>query len=89
MTRLAEVQPAPLGPEELKLINAYWRAANSLSVGQIYLQANPLLREPLKLEHVKARLLGHWALGGRPLPAQSAVRECDRGREVARAAVAE
>ncbi len=60
MTRLAEVQPAPPGPEELHLLNAYWRAANYLSVGQIYLQANPLLREPLRLEHVKARLLGHW-----------------------------
>jgi xylulose-5-phosphate/fructose-6-phosphate phosphoketolase len=41
-------------------MNAYWRAANYLSVGQIYLFANPLLREPLKLEHVKPRLLGHW-----------------------------
>jgi xylulose-5-phosphate/fructose-6-phosphate phosphoketolase len=41
-------------------MNAYWRAANYLSVGQIYLYANPLLREPLKLEHVKPRLLGHW-----------------------------
>ena len=46
--------------EELRLIDAYWRAANYLSVGQIYLQANPLLREPLRLEHVKRRLLGHW-----------------------------
>src|SRR5437868_757267 len=50
----------PLTPEELRKINAYWRAANYLSVGQIYLFANPLLREPLKLEHVKPRLLGHW-----------------------------
>jgi len=41
-------------------MDAYWRAANYLSVGQIYLLANPLLREPLKLEHVKPRLLGHW-----------------------------
>jgi xylulose-5-phosphate/fructose-6-phosphate phosphoketolase len=41
-------------------MNAYWRAANYLSVGQIYLFANPLLREPLKLEHIKPRLLGHW-----------------------------
>src|SRR5437773_2124252 len=41
-------------------MHAYWRAANYLSVGQIYLCANPLLREPLKLEHVKPRLLGHW-----------------------------
>ncbi|HEX6348964.1 MAG TPA: phosphoketolase family protein [Candidatus Dormibacteraeota bacterium] len=45
---------------ELELINAYWRAANYLSVGQIYLLDNPLLREPLRLEHVKPRLLGHW-----------------------------
>ncbi len=45
---------------EIQLLDAYWRAANYLSVGQIYLQANPLLREPLKLEHTKARLLGHW-----------------------------
>ena len=41
-------------------IDAYWRAANYLSVGQIYLLDNPLLREPLKLAHVKPRLLGHW-----------------------------
>ena len=46
--------------EELRLIDAYWRAANYLSVGQIYLLDNPLLREPLTLEHVKPRLLGHW-----------------------------
>ncbi len=46
--------------EELALIDAYWRAANYLSVGQIYLMANPLLREPLLPEHVKPRLLGHW-----------------------------
>src|SRR6185436_10635351 len=50
----------PLSSNELKRIDAYWRAANYLSVGQIYLLANPLLREPLKLEHVKPRLLGHW-----------------------------
>ena len=45
---------------ELRAIDAYWRAANYLSVGQIYLRDNPLLREPLRLEHVKPRLLGHW-----------------------------
>ena len=45
---------------ELELIDAYWRACNYLSVGMIYLQANPLLREPLRVEHVKPRLLGHW-----------------------------
>src|SRR2546429_2040226 len=50
----------PLSQDELSRIHAYWRAANYLSVGQIYLYSNPLLREPLKLEHVKPRLLGHW-----------------------------
>jgi xylulose-5-phosphate/fructose-6-phosphate phosphoketolase len=50
----------PLDPEQLRKINAYWRAANYLSVGQIYLCENPLLREPLKVEHVKQLLLGHW-----------------------------
>ena len=49
-----------LSDEEVRLLNAYWRAANYLSVGQIYLYDNPLLREPLKLQHVKPRLLGHW-----------------------------
>ena len=52
--------PQPLSPEELRKVHAYWRAANYLSVGQIYLLANPLLREPLRLEHIKPRLLGHW-----------------------------
>jgi len=52
--------PQPLSNDELRRIDAYWRAANYLSVGQIYLLANPLLREPLTLEHVKPRLLGHW-----------------------------
>jgi xylulose-5-phosphate/fructose-6-phosphate phosphoketolase len=50
----------PLSPDLLRRMNAYWRAANYLSVGQIYLLNNPLLREPLKLEHIKPRLLGHW-----------------------------
>jgi xylulose-5-phosphate/fructose-6-phosphate phosphoketolase len=49
-----------LSREELELMHAWWRAANYLSVGQIYLLDNPLLREPLKPEHVKSRLLGHW-----------------------------
>ncbi|WP_426564959.1 phosphoketolase family protein [Angustibacter sp. McL0619] len=48
------------GPSELEKVDAYWRAANYLSVGQIYLLDNPLLREPLLAEHVKPRLLGHW-----------------------------
>jgi xylulose-5-phosphate/fructose-6-phosphate phosphoketolase len=51
---------ATLTAEELRLIDAYWRAANYLSVGQIYLLDNPLLREPLKPEHIKPRLLGHF-----------------------------
>src|SRR5712664_2743932 len=50
----------PLSQEELRKMHAYWRAANYLSVGQIYLYANPLLQEPLKLAHIKPRLLGHW-----------------------------
>jgi xylulose-5-phosphate/fructose-6-phosphate phosphoketolase len=49
-----------LSKSESALIDAYWRAANYLSVGQIYLFDNPLLREPLKEEHIKPRLLGHW-----------------------------
>ena len=52
--------PSTLTPRELELIHAYWRAANYLSVGQIYLLDNPLLRQPLQLQHVKPRLLGHW-----------------------------
>jgi hypothetical protein len=51
---------SPLTSELLRRMDAYWRAANYLSVGQIYLFANPLLRQPLKREHVKPRLLGHW-----------------------------
>ena len=49
-----------LSSEELGLLDAWWRAANYLTVGQIYLQSNPLLREPLRAEHIKPRLLGHW-----------------------------
>ncbi|MBD2525087.1 phosphoketolase [Nostoc sp. FACHB-133] len=60
MTLATTPQTKPLTDEELRKINAYWRAANYLAVGQIYLLDNPLLREPLKLEHVKPRLLGHW-----------------------------
>ncbi|HEY2619575.1 MAG TPA: phosphoketolase family protein [Acetobacteraceae bacterium] len=50
----------PLTPDLLRRMDAWWRAANYLSVGQIYLMANPLLREPLRKEHIKPRLLGHW-----------------------------
>lgn len=58
MTKIKDSQT--LTKKEIKQINAYWRAANYLSVGQIYLLDNPLLREPLTLEHIKPRLLGHW-----------------------------
>src|SRR4249920_39000 len=54
------VQGSPLSSEELRRIQAYWCACNYLALGMIYLQANPLLREPLKPEHIKNRLLGHW-----------------------------
>jgi xylulose-5-phosphate/fructose-6-phosphate phosphoketolase len=53
-------EPASFSDRELAGLDAFWRAANYLSVGQIYLMANPLLREPLAAEHVKPRLLGHW-----------------------------
>jgi xylulose-5-phosphate/fructose-6-phosphate phosphoketolase len=62
-SRTPRAAPAPRGPltsEELRKTDAYWRASNYLSVGQIYLLDNPLLRTPLKIEHVKPRLLGHW-----------------------------
>src|SRR5208283_36840 len=58
-----EASPAPLpalSQDELSKLHAYWRACNYLAAGMIYLRANPLLREPLKLEHIKQRLLGHW-----------------------------
>jgi phosphoketolase len=57
-------EPSPLSGREVQTLNAYWRAANYLSACQIYLMANPLLAEPLHTEHIKPRLLGHWA----PLP---------------------
>jgi xylulose-5-phosphate/fructose-6-phosphate phosphoketolase len=56
----APIGPAPPDEAELDRLLAYWEAANFLTVGQIYLQANPLLREPLRPEHIKPRLLGHW-----------------------------
>src|SRR3974377_192281 len=58
--RTKEAAAGPLSAEELHKMHAYWRAANYLSVGQIYLMDNPLLKEPLQLNHVKPRLLGHW-----------------------------
>jgi len=59
-TARSTVEGAPLSPEELEQIHAYWRASLYLSLGMLYLKDNPLLREPLKLEHTKPRLLGHW-----------------------------
>ena len=63
MTESAPAQNTPLDPEQIRKMQAYWSAANYLSVGQIYLLQNPLLREPLKKEHIKPRLLGHWGTG--------------------------
>src|SRR6266403_1095209 len=54
------VKGSPLSLEELRKTHAYWRACTYLALGMIYLQANPLLKEPLKPEHIKNRLLGHW-----------------------------
>jgi xylulose-5-phosphate/fructose-6-phosphate phosphoketolase len=59
-TSIDKVAGTALAAAEIERIDAYWRAANYLSVGQIYLLDNPLLREPLRAEHVKPRLLGHW-----------------------------
>jgi xylulose-5-phosphate/fructose-6-phosphate phosphoketolase len=60
MSRIEAMTSGPLTETELQLLDAYWRAANYLSVGQIYLLDNPLLREPLDSEHIKPRLLGHF-----------------------------
>src|SRR6184192_3283760 len=60
MVAVPEVEAGVLTQEELEKIDKYWRAANFLAVGQIYLFDNPLLKVPLQLEHVKPRLLGHW-----------------------------
>src|SRR5713226_7406030 len=57
---MTEAEQGPLTASELDTLDAWWRAANYLSVGQIYLLGNPLLAEPLRPEHVKPRLLGHW-----------------------------
>jgi xylulose-5-phosphate/fructose-6-phosphate phosphoketolase len=59
-TRETDIKNKPLSPDLLQKMNAYWRAANYLSAGQIYLFDNPLLKKPLLLEHVKPRLMGHW-----------------------------
>src|SRR4028118_2054354 len=74
-------QLKPLSDSELHKMNAYWRAANYLSVGQIYLMDNPLLREPLRAEHVKPRLLGPWG----PTPGPHLAHAHPRRREPRRA----
>ncbi len=72
----------PLSAQELDRIDAYWRAANYLSVGQIYLLDNPLLRKPLRIEHIKPRLLGHWGTTPGPQLHLRAPQSCDRGATI-------
>ena len=57
---MQRIKPKTLNQDQLKKLDAYWRAANYLSVGQIYLYDNPLLKKPLTRAHIKPRLLGHW-----------------------------
>ncbi len=59
-TARSTVKGTPLSSDELRKIDAYWHASLYLCMGMLYLKDNPLLREPLKLEHTKPRLLGHW-----------------------------
>ncbi len=59
-TARSTIEGKPLSPDELQNIDAYWRASLYLCMGMLYLKANPLLREPLSLDHIKSRLLGHW-----------------------------
>src|SRR5580765_4413063 len=59
-TARSTVKGSPLSPKELDNLDAYWRASLYLCLGMLYLRDNPLLREPLKVEHTKPRLLGHW-----------------------------
>ena len=77
-TRGSKATSKALSPDELQKLDAYWRASNYLSVGQIYLLDNPLLKEPLKREHIKPRLLGHW--GTSPGP-EHAVRAPQSGHQ--------
>ncbi|HZX36943.1 MAG TPA: phosphoketolase, partial [Streptomyces sp.] len=60
MPKVEHLDSTVLTDEELRTLDAHWRAANYLAAGQIYLLANPLLHEPLRPEHIKPRLLGHW-----------------------------
>ena len=73
--RTKTAESGPLSADELQKMDAYWRASNYLSVGQIYLLDNPLLKEPLKREHIKPRLLGHWGTSpGLNMPCHSLIR---------------
>ena len=60
------IKGAPLSSEEVRKIDAYWRASLYLSLGMLYLKQNPLLLEPLAVEHLKPRMLGHWGSERRP-----------------------
>ena len=60
MSELSQIESRATSEDDFHLMDRYWRAANYLSVGRIYMLDIPLLREPLRREHVKARLLGHW-----------------------------
>ncbi len=60
MSLIDQVRMSPISETRLALMHRYWNAANYLTIGQIYLQENPLLREPLQPIHIKPRLLGHW-----------------------------
>ena len=59
-TARSTIPGSPLRPDEVRRLDAFWRACNYLALGMTYLKANPLLKEPLKPEHIKDRLLGHW-----------------------------
>ncbi len=61
-SNVVQVSDTPLTADELRKMDAYWRACNYLCAGMLYLRDNPLLREPLKAEDIKNRLLGHWDL---------------------------
>ena len=80
MTETAE--RGTLAAAQVRSIDAYWRAANYLSVGQIYLLDNPLLREPLRAEHIKPRLLGHWGTTPGLNLAYAHLNRCIRARDL-------
>ena len=85
-TAHSTVKGAPLSADELRKIDAYWRASLYLCLGMLYLKDNPLLREPLKVEHIKPRMLGALGLGPRPglhlHPLQPADQQVRSGRDL-------